>query len=81
MRKMVPPKMQKVLLREPDVRGPKFALAGRWGIAAHCVLPCVACLEQFDNVSDCARWPGIGDGVRGNQMDNVNPGGLDCTGS
>ena len=96
MRKVVPPKLSKVELRElevlagvvirkpdvreADVRGPKLALAGRLGIAAHCVLPCVYCLGEFDNVSDCARWPELDDGVHGNQTDNVNPGGFDCTG-
>ncbi len=100
MRKVVPPKMGKVELRElvvlaevvlrkpdvreadvrkPDVRGPKSALAGRLGIAAHCVLPCLFCLGEFDNVSDCARWPELDDGILGNQTGNVNPGGLDCT--
>lgn len=90
MQKMVPPKMRKVelrelavlagvVVRELSVREPTFALAGRLGIAAHCVLLSVFCLAEFDNVSDCARWPGLDDSIRGNQMGNVNPGGLDCT--
>ena len=66
-------------IRGANVRGPKLALAGRLGIAAHCVLLSVFCLAEFDNVSDCARWPGLDDSIRGNQMGNVNPGGLDCT--
>ena len=66
-------------IRGANVRGPKLALAGRLAIAAHCVLPCAFCLEEFDNDSDCARWPGLDDGIRGNQTGNVNPGGLDCS--
>jgi len=66
-------------VRGANVRGPKLALAGRLAIAAHCVLPCAFCLEEFDNDSDCARWPGLDDGIRGNQTGNVNPGGLDCS--
>ena len=91
MRKVVPPKMgivelrefvvlAGVVLRKPDVRGPKLALAGRLGIAAHCVLPCVFCLGEFHNVSGCAHWPVVDDGMLGNQTGNVNPGGRDCTG-
>lgn len=72
-------------VREADVRGgmvrgPQFALAGRLATAAHCVLPCVVCLGESDNIFDCARWPELDDGVHGNQTDNVNPGGVDCTG-
>lgn len=90
MRKVVPPKMGKVELRElvvlagvvlrkPDVRGPKSPLAGRLGTAAHCVLPCVFCLGEFYNVPGCARWSELDDGTLCNQTGNVNPGGLDCT--
>ena len=66
-------------IRGANVRGPKWALAGRLAIAAHCVLPCAFCLGEFDNVSDCARWPELDDGIRGTQTGNVNPGGLDCS--
>jgi len=66
-------------IRGANVRGPKLSLAGRLAIAARYVLPCAFCLEEFDNDSDCARWPGLDDGIRGNQTGNVNPGGLDCS--
>jgi hypothetical protein len=69
-----------VVIGKLYVGGPKLALAGRLGIAAHCVLPCAFCLGEFDNVSGCARWPELDDGVHGNQTGNVNPGGFDCTG-
>lgn len=68
------------LVRGEMIRGPRLALAGRLGIAAHCVLPCVVCLGESDNISDYARWPELDDGVHGNQMDNVNRGDVDCTG-
>lgn len=73
------------LVREADVRGemvrrPQLALAGRLGIAAHCVLPCVFCRGESDSIFDCVRWLGLDDGVHGNQMGNVNRGGVDCTG-
>jgi hypothetical protein len=54
-------------------------LVGRWDIAARCVLPCFFCLEEFDNIFGCARWPVRDDGAGGIQTDNVNLADFDCT--
>jgi len=79
-RRMVERRMvRKLLAWEELTLVAQVVLAVRLDIAANCVLPCVFCLPEFDNIFGCARWSVVGDGVHGIQTGNVNRRDLDCT--
>lgn len=84
-KKLAPPEMRKgalregVALRQTVALAAQAVLAGRWNIAANCVLPCGFYLPEFDNVFGCVRWPVVGDGVHDIQTHNANRRDLDCT--